>query len=95
MFALFETPDLPAAACTREGEPEWWTGDDPIYAAQAKIICYGCPEILPCWEWGVVHREAGIWGGRSPAERAADRRSRSHFGHAAPTRVSAQAKFTA
>jgi len=55
------------AACA-ESDPELWFGygsqtEDTKTTPTAVIVCRTCPLLAGCRQWGLEHREHGIWGG--------------------------------
>jgi len=71
------------AAVCREIDPELFfptgtTGPALVHIEEAKAICRRCPVMETCLEWALDSREdAGVWGGRSEAERRTILRRRS------------------
>jgi len=62
-FPRGQVPETPGAACAGQG-PELWFSDSPTDIAQAKAICEGCPDQVPCLSGAIERRESyGIWGG--------------------------------
>jgi len=54
--------------------PEGAAGRALEEAAQAKLVCSGCPVRARCLDWALAHGAAfGIWGGRTEQERRAQR----------------------
>jgi WhiB family redox-sensing transcriptional regulator len=45
--------------------------NDTLATAQAKAVCRKCPVSLECLVYAINHREPGVWGGTTEAERAA------------------------
>lgn len=72
-------PELPGARCAqRDQDPELWfpTNGDRATAERAKAICRICPVRSACLEWALAANErTGIWGGTTPNERRALRRT--------------------
>ena len=47
-----------------DGTPDLWFSDSPQHITQAKAICHGCADQLPCLAGAMQRREThGIWGG--------------------------------
>lgn len=74
-------PDLSEALCREVGTEFFYTSEDnqtdtSIYSF-ARKICAGCRVREACLEWGVKHEEHGMWGGLTPRERQAIRKSRN------------------
>jgi WhiB family transcriptional regulator, redox-sensing transcriptional regulator len=71
--------DLPGARCAqRDQDPEIWfpANGDRAAAERAKAICRVCPVRSACLEWALAANErTGIWGGTTPNERRALRRT--------------------
>jgi WhiB family transcriptional regulator, redox-sensing transcriptional regulator len=44
--------------------------------AAAKVICWGCPVIDDCREWGITNEVWGVWGGLDATELATIRSER-------------------
>lgn len=57
--------------CAGQAHDEWFTTEDGSqpHVKQAKRICNGCPVRTKCLEFGIEHRELGIWGGMNYNER--------------------------
>ena len=72
-------PSLPDALCRAEGQdPDLWHSDNGNRAGAeaAKAICMRCPARARCLQWALdANEEYGVWGGTTPAERAALRRA--------------------
>jgi WhiB family redox-sensing transcriptional regulator len=72
-------PELPGAQCAqRDQDPELWfpADGDRAAAEHAKAICRVCPVRSACLEWALAANErTGIWGGTTPNERRALRRT--------------------
>jgi WhiB family transcriptional regulator, redox-sensing transcriptional regulator len=72
-------PELPGARCAqRDQDPELWfpANGDRATAERAKAICRICPVRSACLEWALAANErTGIWGGTTPNERRAQRRT--------------------
>jgi WhiB family transcriptional regulator, redox-sensing transcriptional regulator len=72
-------PELPGARCAqRDQDPELWfpANGDRATAERAKAICRICPVRSACLEWALASNErTGIWGGTTPNERRALRRT--------------------
>jgi WhiB family redox-sensing transcriptional regulator len=72
-------PELPGARCAqRDQDPELWfpASGDRAAAERAKAICRICPVRSACLEWALAANErTGIWGGTTPNERRALRRT--------------------
>jgi WhiB family transcriptional regulator, redox-sensing transcriptional regulator len=74
-------PSLPGALCKGQ-DPRLWFPGTPGQPGQlsgavrrAKALCAACPARAQCLEWAIKANEAeGVWGGTTPAERAAIRR---------------------
>lgn len=64
--------DLPAfyskAACVGM-KPSIFDGESLEDVLEAKRICSGCPIQVMCLDWASQTQAAGVWGGRTPAER--------------------------
>ena len=44
---------------------DWNTREEAPSAADAELMCYGCPLLLECGEYGrLSDRTHGVWGGR-------------------------------
>lgn len=66
---LPDAPRLPRAACRGE-DPELWFSDIPEETAEAREVCQGCPERVPCLDWALrTDQRYGVWGGMGPGER--------------------------
>lgn len=61
-------------ACVGQN-PKLWDDDDRELAFQAKPLCASCPALAECLAWGMEFEADGIWGGRTAAERRAQRRA--------------------
>jgi WhiB family redox-sensing transcriptional regulator len=72
-------PELPGARCAqRDQDPELWfpANGNRATAERAKAICRICPVRSACLEWAMAANErTGIWGGTTPNERRALRRT--------------------
>lgn len=71
---LAEVLHVAGPAPCEEGAPDaWWpTGGDNTDAALAARCCAGCPARVECFTYALAADERdGIWGGLTPAERAA------------------------
>lgn len=69
-------PELPGALCKGQDPAPWFPrkGGSPD---KGKEICRACPARRDCLAWAITADErAGVWGGTSPDERAAIRRTR-------------------
>ncbi|MEV5079272.1 WhiB family transcriptional regulator [Streptomyces sp. NPDC056159] len=55
--------------------PELWFSEDAAGIAEAKAACGPCPSRVECAEEG-EYEPHGVWGGRSPEDRAEVRRAR-------------------
>ena len=65
---LFFTPDFERGRLKR------------IREASAKAVCGTCPVVAKCLDWALTVGEPyGVWGGKSPTERAELRHGRSHL----------------
>lgn len=61
-------------AC-RGAHVETWFPEQPDFRA-AKRVCRRCPVIAECLDYALAKPELfGVWGGTSPTERAAIKRS--------------------
>lgn len=71
-------PDLPGAVCQSVDSALFFgDGDNGRSSIQAKRICAGCPERLPCLEYALADPGLlGIWGGLTTRERVDMRRGR-------------------
>ena len=60
------------AACRQSGvNPELFFPAKGMNATKAKRVCAGCPVRQTCLDWALQAGERhGIWGGRSPDQRA-------------------------
>lgn len=66
------------------------------YAKAAKEVCGQCPVRAQCLEYALARGEnAGVWGGMSPRERAAERRARQAAAAAEETAAHAREVFEA
>lgn len=70
------------SAVCRDVDPDLFfpVGDEgDLVAAQvadAKRVCGGCPAVTRCLDWALsTGQDEGVWGGTTPAERRALRRS--------------------
>jgi len=74
----YAIPDLPRfrldprAACHHANPhlffpPPGYAGVEQ--ARQARAVCHTCPLQAECCEYGIQHREWGIWGGLTETER--------------------------
>lgn len=70
------------AAC-RDEDPDLFfpigsSGPAVVQAAEAKVVCRGCPVQAQCLEWALENgQDSGVWGGLAEDERRAlKRRSR-------------------
>lgn len=83
MHALKTAPDLSAGACQtpagRAAHDRVWrdedtrTGGHPKDIAAAKQVCATCPVAELCLAWALASQDApelGLYGGKTPAERA-------------------------
>jgi hypothetical protein len=62
-FSRGHIPPTPGAACASH-DPDLWFSDSPQHITQAKAICHGCADRLPCLAGAIQRREThGIWGG--------------------------------
>ncbi len=59
-------PDLSRAAC-RSVDPDLFFTDGRI--EQAKSVCAGCPDRIPCLGYALASGVQGVWGGTDDAER--------------------------
>ena len=68
--ALEEAP----APCERSGLPDaWWDLAGPFHESAVQC-CDGCPVRRECLEYALAADERyGIWGGKTPEERARGR----------------------
>ncbi|MET9952372.1 WhiB family transcriptional regulator [Streptomyces sp. NPDC006339] len=86
------TTDTPAAAVTvppeegggwrefglcRQVDPELFWPEPGTSTAAARRICTACEVRKPCLEWAIEHGEPGVWGGTTPNQRTAIRRTRA------------------
>ena len=56
-------------ACT--GQPwEYFDGGSIQNIQKAKAICLDCPVRELCLDWAITHEISGIWGGKTPRQRA-------------------------
>ena len=74
-------PSLPGALCKGADPGVWFPSVNGWQAARAadpaKAVCAACPVRVRCLEWAMQFNETeGVWGGTTPAERAAIRRER-------------------
>jgi WhiB family redox-sensing transcriptional regulator len=71
-------PDFTSATCSGIGLefffPEEKGSGTSVEERMARRICFGCPVLEECGEWGMKHELYGIWGGMSPRERMMKRR---------------------
>jgi WhiB family redox-sensing transcriptional regulator len=78
-FKLWEAIDnADALPACQETDPDLWfrDGDKQGYRI-ARIFCNRCPVRVQCLDYAVTNKEpAGMWGGKSPAERVKLRKSR-------------------
>lgn len=51
-------------------------GESAATALRVAPVCGTCPVRAECHEWGVLHEEAGWWGGTPPAALRAERQRR-------------------
>jgi len=72
-------PDLSGARCSEVGL-EWFYpeegGSGTNLYKEARKICNRCEVKDKCLEWGLKHEDWGMWGGLTPHERDALRRSK-------------------
>lgn len=87
----FEEP-----ACAEVGTSLFFSKDhdDPEYSAleednykYARQVCAVCPHKVECAEWGIAYEKHGMWGGLSPKERTAIKKSRAYSGISLPFRI--------
>lgn len=67
-----------AAACAADDvDPELFFPYDSDHAgaAAAKAVCETCPVRRQCLAWALTNPVHGVWGGTTPAERAALQRT--------------------
>ena len=87
--------DTPASdwrdlAVCRDEDPELFfpigtSGPALTQIEQAVRVCRRCPAVEPCLDWALEHhQEAGVWGGRTEAERRVLLRRRRRTGLVAP-----------
>lgn len=67
------SPNLPNAACVKV-DPEIFFAEDCQYpdkevVEQARNICLGCLDRVPCLMWGLGNEDFGMWGGLTANER--------------------------
>ncbi|ORB93971.1 Transcriptional regulator WhiB2 [Mycobacterium persicum] len=71
--ALNSAPWASSALCA-QSDPELWF-DEKGAERKAKLVCQSCPVRRECLLLALEQREPfGVWGGKSPEERAAIRR---------------------
>jgi WhiB family redox-sensing transcriptional regulator len=70
--------DRPDKGCA-DADPETFVpphGDQVKITAEAKRICRRCPYAVECADWATrTLQQFGIWGGTTPGERIARRRT--------------------
>jgi WhiB family redox-sensing transcriptional regulator len=73
------SPALAGALCANEGhDPDLWHPENGNRAGAeaAKAVCQRCPTRDRCLQWALDANEIhGVWGGTTPSERSALRRS--------------------
>ena len=70
VVVLFPTKTVDESPLCSEYDPDWWF-DEASYA-QAVEICHRCPVRTRCLNQALSAGEtAGVWGGLTPAQRAA------------------------
>jgi WhiB family redox-sensing transcriptional regulator len=62
----------------QETDPDLWFRDgDKLSYRIARSFCNRCPVRVQCLDYAVTNKEpGGMWGGKSPSERAKLRKSR-------------------
>lgn len=65
------TTDLRAKCRGIDGDVFYPERYDPVPVAAARKVCTGCEVRADCLLWALRHEPEGIFGGYSPAERAA------------------------
>jgi len=61
-------PWMTRALCATRPDVDFFP-DDPVDETPAINVCSGCPVRRPCLDHAVGHRELGIWGGTTEAQR--------------------------
>lgn len=63
-----------AAACADRTDPDFFS-DDNVGTRRASALCDSCPVVDDCLAYAIeTNQPYGIWGGRTPVERATLRR---------------------
>jgi len=62
----------------QETDPDLWFRDgDKLSYRIARSFCNRCPVRMQCLDYAITNKEpGGMWGGKSPSERAKLRKSR-------------------
>jgi len=62
----------------QETDPDLWFRDgDKLSYRIARSFCNRCPVRVQCLDYAITNKEpGGMWGGKSPSERAKLRKSR-------------------
>jgi len=72
-------PDLSKGLCREVGTeffyPDSENDSDTSIYAFGKKICSGCEVKQACLDWAVKHEGYGLWGGATPRDRMAIRRT--------------------
>lgn len=72
-------PDFTNAKCKEIGLEFFFpeVSAVPEETKMVKRLCNSCPVLELCREWGLHHERHGIWGGLSPLQRKAIRKTRN------------------
>lgn len=71
---LTPEPWVAEASCASSGHPDAWFPEKGGSVHDVKSICAACPVIQECEDYAIRHRIfEGVWGGKSPRARQADR----------------------
>ena len=74
---LIQIPEAITSQSACKDQPwEYFDGDTVEDVLKAQNICQTCPVRDLCLEWAITHEVAGIWGGKTPRQRARMRGNR-------------------